>query len=87
MEHNTEVSTSYIINKAIRGMSGDRNKIDLPSLQLKREIDKALRDVIEARQYFEFVDEPDLVDYAIYREKAAVTKFCYLIKKAKRQYE
>jgi hypothetical protein len=29
------------------------------------------------------VEEPELIDYAIYREKAAIMKLSYLLKKAK----
>ncbi len=36
-----------------------------------------------ARQLFNDVSDPDLVDYAIYREEAARRRYMYLLKQAK----
>ncbi len=47
-------------------------------------IEEAKKELQECRDYFEFVDEPVLVDYAIYKEAAAKSKYAYLIEQAKK---
>ncbi len=47
-------------------------------------IDKAREDLKNARQYFEVVNDPRLVDYAIYMEEAAKAKYTYLLNEAKK---
>jgi hypothetical protein len=55
---------------------------DNPMLE---EIKIAMDELEEVRQYFNVVNDPELIEYAIYREKAAITKLSYLIKKVKNQ--
>lgn len=50
-----------------------------------KEIKIAMDELEEVRQYFDVVNDPELIEYAIYREKAAITKLSYLIKKVKNQ--
>jgi hypothetical protein len=47
------------------------------------EIKKAIDELEGIRQYFNIVEAPELIEYAIYREKAALTRLSYLIRKAK----
>ena len=47
-------------------------------------IEEAKKELQECRDYFELVDEPVLVDYAIYKEAAAKSKYAYLIEEAKK---
>lgn len=47
-------------------------------------IEEAKRELQECRDYFELVDEPVLVDYAIYKEAAAKSRYAYLIEQAKK---
>jgi hypothetical protein len=47
-------------------------------------IDKAREDLNSARHYFNAVNEPRLVDYAIYMEEAAKAKYMYLLNEAKK---
>lgn len=47
-------------------------------------IEEAKRELQECRDYFELVDEPVLVDYAIYKEAAAKARYAYLIEQAKK---
>ncbi|WP_078811038.1 DUF2508 family protein [Selenihalanaerobacter shriftii] len=44
----------------------------------------ARQEWLEARQYFERVNDPDLIDYAIYSLEAAESKYNYLLKEARR---
>lgn len=84
MEHNTHFSTSLLINKGMKTILKDKAKTNSPKIKLKKEIESSLKELTEIRQCFEYVDEPELVDYAIYREKAIITKISYLFKKAKK---
>ncbi|NMM64120.1 YaaL family protein [Clostridium sp. P21] len=52
--------------------------------RLLNEIDKAREDLKNARLYFEMVNDPVLVDYAIYMEEAAKAKYTYLLNEAKK---
>ncbi len=52
--------------------------------QLLSDIDGAMEELKIARQYFEVVNDPKLVDYAIYMEEAAKAKYVYLLNKAKK---
>lgn len=47
-------------------------------------INIARQDIKNARQYFEMVNDPRLVDYAIYMEEAAKAKYIYLLNEAKK---
>ncbi|AKN33166.1 hypothetical protein Ccar_20935 [Clostridium carboxidivorans P7] len=47
-------------------------------------IDKAREDLKNAVGYFELVNDPRLVDYAIYMEEAAKAKYAYLLNEAKK---
>jgi hypothetical protein len=51
--------------------------------ELIKAIDEAVEDLNRARQYFESVNDPRLVDYAIYSEQAAKARFIYLLSEAK----
>ncbi|QCX34807.1 DUF2508 family protein [Caloramator sp. E03] len=51
------------------------------------EIKSAINELENIRQYFDSVNEPELIDYAIYREKAAITRLSYLLRVAKESRE
>lgn len=51
--------------------------------ELIKAIEDARQELERARQYFEMVNEPQLVDYAIYTEEAAKSRFTYLLDQAK----
>lgn len=46
-------------------------------------IEEAREELNRARQYFEMVNDPSLVDYAIYMEHAAKARYSYLLTRAK----
>lgn len=52
--------------------------------RLLNAVDKAIEDLNIARQYFNAVNDPRLVDYAIYTEEAAKAKYMYLLNEAKK---
>ncbi|AGB40071.1 Protein of unknown function (DUF2508) [Halobacteroides halobius DSM 5150] len=51
--------------------------------KLEEEIIEAQEEFNKARKYFDSVSDPDLIDHAIYRLKAAESKYTYLLKKKK----
>lgn len=51
--------------------------------ELIKAIEEARAELYRTRQYFEMVNDPQLVDYAIYMEQAAKSRFVYLLKQAK----
>ena len=64
-------------------------KADLVTLEevdstLEEELEIARQNWLEARDYFERVQDPDLIDYAIYSLGAAEAKYNYLLKEVKR---
>lgn len=48
--------------------------------QLEEKIEEAKEEWQEAREYFDLVSDPELVDYAIYLLGAAERKYQYLLK-------
>lgn len=44
---------------------------------------EAEEEMKRARMWFEIVKEPELIDYAIYSEEAAKSKYTYFLNKAK----
>jgi hypothetical protein len=57
------------------------NNIDNEKIIL--EIKRARQDVLTAEAYFQYVNEPELVDMAIYDLEAKKSKYSYLIRMAK----
>jgi hypothetical protein len=51
--------------------------------ELIKAIEEAREELFRARQYFEMVTDSQLVDYAIYTEQAAKSRFVYLLNQAK----
>lgn len=43
----------------------------------------AMQELKDAREFFQIAHNPDLIDYAIYREAAAQAKYMYLLNEAK----
>lgn len=51
--------------------------------QITRAIEKAHREWIAARTYFQTVSDPELVDHAIFLVDAAEKKYMYLMRRAR----
>lgn len=62
------------------------NRVDYTNEQrhLIEAIEEARQELQRAREFFESVNEPKLVDYAIYMEEAAKAKYVFLLEEAKR---
>lgn len=61
----------------------NKNKPSIEDLEMIRAIEEAKGDWERAALFFDVVDEPALVDYAIYLQQAARTRYTYLLQKAK----
>lgn len=47
-------------------------------------IREAMEEINRTMMYFEFVNDPKLIDYAIYMQEAAKSRYIYLINEAKK---
>lgn len=52
---------------------------------INEDIRTAIEELESARRFFDSVQEQELIEYAIYREKAAITRLSYLFKLAKNE--
>ena len=59
---------------------------DRVSDKVLEEIQASIREMEAAESMFNSVDDPKLIEAAIYREEAAKKKFDYLVSVAKEQY-
>jgi hypothetical protein len=50
------------------------------------DVRQAYADLKAAENYFDNVDDPDLIDFAIYGLEAAKKKYAYMLKKAREDY-
>lgn len=71
------VIAQYIIKKS-------KSQKDKREMHLIEDIEEAREELKNLRQYFDTVNDPRLVDYAIYMEEAAKAKYDYLLNKAKK---
>ena len=62
------------------------NNDDRSSDKVLEEIQESIREMEAAESMFNSVDDPKLIEAAIYREEAAKKKFDYLLSVAKEQY-
>jgi hypothetical protein len=53
------------------------------SFDLSAEVEAAKADWVAARQYFDTVTDPDLIDFAVYNMEAAQRRYTYLLKRAR----
>ena len=49
----------------------------------EEDIKTAYRDWEDAKNFFEYVSEPELVDYAVYAIEAAKRRFLYMLRQCK----
>lgn len=63
--------------------SNDDDTKNKDDQELIRCIHNAMEEWCQAEKFFEYVSEPELVDYAIYRIEASKKRYMYLLKKAK----
>ena len=62
-----------------------RIKKDIEKENIIKEIKRAQNDIVTAEKFFQFVNEPELVDVAIYNLETKKSKYRYLINVAKQK--
>ncbi|TDT50260.1 DUF2508 family protein [Fonticella tunisiensis] len=84
MDKDKQVSTAWLLGSILKNMrnlkaseTGEEREL------IVNEIRNAVDELESIRMYFNSVNDPELLDYAIYREKAAILRLSYLLKKAK----
>ena len=67
-----------IVENAVKSM-----KLSIEDKEIITAIELAKREWENAENYFQFVKEPKMVDYAIYLQNAASVRYMYLLRMAK----
>lgn len=78
-----DVTTTTLLQKAIRIISSSKIHKDKIMSEIKKEIQKTIIEIEKAQYTFENFNDPDIVDYAIYKEKAELARLSYLFRLAK----
>lgn len=83
MENRGGAPLEWLTNKEIKTINFrlTGSKKESPTII---EIKQAIVELEGIRQFFESAD-PELIDYAIYMEKAAISRLSYLFRKAKEE--
>jgi Protein of unknown function (DUF2508). len=68
----------------VLGILSDRMGSKSAEAQLLKDIEETIIQIKDARQLFESVSSPSLVDCAIYMEEAAKARYSFLLAEAKR---
>ena len=68
----------------VRHLIAKNSKNMVRQKKLLNDIEKARQELERCRIYFDSVKDPYLVDYAIYMEEAAKSKYMYLLNKVKK---
>jgi hypothetical protein len=61
--------------------------MDPDSNAYAEDVKRAYAEMKAAENYFDNVDDPDLIDFAIYELEAAKKKYSYMLKKARQEYK
>ncbi|MBS3874144.1 MAG: YaaL family protein [Firmicutes bacterium] len=59
--------------------------VDRASSEMLTLLSSAHQEWVAARQYFDHVSDPDLIDHAVYVNQAAEKRYMYLLKQARSQ--
>lgn len=78
------VSTLSLIEKAIKVINTPKVIENSQLISVKKEIERTIREIESAQHTFEYSTDPDMIDYAVYKEKAEFARLCYLFKVAKK---
>lgn len=85
MENSGQVSRAGFLHTIAKAVNGQKEEEGIREVDITVEIQEALQELENIRNYFDTVREPELIDYAIYREKAILIRISYLLRKAKGQ--
>lgn len=74
----------FFINKQKEPDVPDKMEVGEEASKLLIEIERAKREWDQTQMIFDWANDPEMVDYAIYAMGAAERKYMYLLNKAKR---
>lgn len=80
-----KVELKAILNK-VNALAADlleARQPAVPEFNLAAAVEEAKAEWVAARQYFETVSDPDLIDFAIFNMEAAERRYTYLLKQAR----
>lgn len=83
MENSPVLETSDLLSKGVRKTKTKKGSRQEKIHNLVMEARASIVRLQNLRRYYEFVTEEELIDYAIYREKAEEERISYLLKKIK----
>lgn len=83
MDRSSQISNIHFAVKPAKGIGNVKKLKLIERNHMVEEIKKAVDELENIRKFYEFAVDSELIDYAIYREKAALMKLSYLFKKAK----
>ncbi|MDI3522151.1 MAG: hypothetical protein PWR31_421 [Bacillota bacterium] len=85
MDARLEENLKAVLAKAATLAAGffEPPRAALPVTDLFTAVEEAKADWVAARQYFETVTDPDLIDFAIFNLEAAERRYTYLLKQAR----
>ncbi|KMT22457.1 DUF2508 family protein [Clostridium cylindrosporum] len=83
MENKAVLQTSELLSRGIRKSKLKKGSKEEVLESLIEEARSAIVQLQNIRKYYEFVTDRELVEYAIYREKAEEERISYLLKKIK----
>lgn len=83
MENKAILGTSELLTRGIKKTKVKQGSKEEKLQTLINEAKYSMRTLKSIRKYYEFVTDTELIEYAIYREKAEEERISYLIKKIK----
>lgn len=83
MKKNGQVSRKGLITKMVKNLGVLKSNKKSEKNSLTGDIKQAMGELENIRKIFDFADDPEIIEYAIFAEKAAIMRLTYLIKKAK----
>lgn len=86
MEINGREQRQLIYNR-ILNIKPAKGRYSAETQKLIKEIEGCIQELKSIQSYFDTISDPELVDYAIYKEKAESQRLSYLIRQAKQNNE
>lgn len=77
----------YFNNELLKGVIIDTPEVSDPikDLSLTSLVERAHKEWVQAKCFFDEVNDPELIDHAIYAMEAAERKYIYLLKLAQKE--
>lgn len=83
MKKDGQVLRARLISKIVKNLGTLKTNKKREKNSLTGDIKQAMDDLENVRKFFDLAEDPELIEYAIFTEKAAIMRLSYLIKKAK----